>query len=403
MKKRILALVLGAVLLMGLLAGCGTADTTATTEERIDAAFARFDPAETVLTVNGLEVQWDQFFYFLNDELSTFLYYTGGQLPEDFNAALTDDVTIRDYLDSMAESKAVYYAAAHTKAQERGLELTAEQEAALEEYWQQVEESYGDPAALEADLKAGYLSKDLFLYILRCNSEFSTLMDESVGLAGGKLSEDDVKAWAADNGYVTVKHILRMTVNQQDGTALPEEEKADVLAEMEIILAELKELQGEALCARFDELIAEKGEDPGVAANPDGYTFTSGTMVKEFEDAAFALGEYALSDIVETSYGYHILLGLPLNAEGMTMNQDANTGAYMTLRETAANDLFARDVGEWIEEADVVRNEKFADLDYNDLFTVTIETPTDVLIAVGAVAVLMIAAAVIFRKKEKAE
>ena len=49
------------------------------------------------------------------------------------------------------------------------------------------------------------------------------------------------------------------------------------------------------------------GEDPGMTANPDGYLFTKGEMVAEFETAAFALKVGKVSNLVETAYGYHII------------------------------------------------------------------------------------------------
>ena len=115
--------------------------------------------------------------------------------------------------------------------------------------------------------------------------------------------------------------------------------------------------------------MAAESADPGGLANfPAGYTYTAGTMVAAFEEAAFALKDHELSGLVETSYGYHILLGLPLNVDGLTMDQDANTGEYMTLRQSAANDMFTSRLVEWIDTAEIVWSEGFEELDLNTVF-----------------------------------
>lgn len=101
--------------------------------------------------------------------------------------------------------------------------------------------------------------------------------------------------------YVRAKHILIMATGENDTEAL--------------LLAE--ELYERAMNGEdFDALITEYGEDPGMAANPDGYVFTRGEMVKEFEDMAFSLDIGAISEPVKTAYGYHIIARLPLPEDG---------------------------------------------------------------------------------------
>ena len=62
----------------------------------------------------------------------------------------------------------------------------------------------------------------------------------------------------------------------------------------------------------FDSLIKEYGSDPGMENYPEGYIFTKGEMVEEFENAAFALKDGEVSEIVESPYGYHIIKKEPL-------------------------------------------------------------------------------------------
>ncbi|RUP28991.1 MAG: peptidylprolyl isomerase [Curvibacter sp.] len=70
------------------------------------------------------------------------------------------------------------------------------------------------------------------------------------------------------------------------------------------ILAELKG------GANFAELAKAKSDDPGSAARGgDLGLFGRGKMVKPFEDAAFALKNPGdLSDIIESQFGYHVLV-----------------------------------------------------------------------------------------------
>jgi len=66
---------------------------------------------------------------------------------------------------------------------------------------------------------------------------------------------------------------------------------------------------------KFDQLIEDFGEDPGMEQNPDGYVFTDGEMVAPFENAVKALPVGGISQPVESDYGYHIIMRMPLPEE----------------------------------------------------------------------------------------
>lgn len=70
--------------------------------------------------------------------------------------------------------------------------------------------------------------------------------------------------------------------------------------------ATLKELRAGA---DFAELAKQRSDDKGSAANGGnlGQWLIRGQLVKPFEDAAFALEPGALSDVIKTDYGYHII------------------------------------------------------------------------------------------------
>ena len=80
----------------------------------------------------------------------------------------------------------------------------------------------------------------------------------------------------------------------------------------------------------FDVLIATYGEDPGMQGNPDGYTFTAGVMVPEFEQATRELAIGEISDLVRSQFGFHIIKRVepnPDNVMGDPSGDDELLGA----------------------------------------------------------------------------
>lgn len=129
-----------------------------------------------------------------------------------------------------------------------------------------------------------------------------------------------------DAAYISAKHILVIPDEEADSTVAQQE----ALAIATGLLSQIKGSNDPE--AKFDELMNEYSEDPGLANYPDGYTFKEGDMVTEFYEAALALEEGEVSEPVKSSNGYHIIMRIPL----LQADKDANR---TTAISTAINEM----------------------------------------------------------------
>lgn len=166
-----------------------------------------------------------------------------------------------------------------------------------------------------------------------------------------------------DKNYFKAKHILKLTVNQETNEALTDEEKKNAKGNIEKILKDVKN------GADFDETMKNESEDPGSQSQPDGYVFTEGDMVTEFYEGTKALEIDEISDVIETSYGYHVIKRLALTDEDYTNNADSVKSAYQ-------NDAFKKIIEEESAKVKIyVDYEKL--LNINDVFYVTVSQTQD--------------------------
>lgn len=148
-----------------------------------------------------------------------------------------------------------------------------------------------------------------FLEVQGVGDEFIDKLIESgaakTKLFSDALSDEEAKEYF-DNNYYRAKHILISTRDSATQAELDDAQKAQKKALAEELLERAK--GGED----FDAMVSEYSEDPGSAAKPDGYFFTDGTMVEEFQETtkSLGMGEFGLC---ETTYGYHIIQRLPLD------------------------------------------------------------------------------------------
>ena len=156
------------------------------------------------------------------------------------------------------------------------------------------------------------LSREGYDRVQRASALYQAFYDAYATPGTALYADDDVlHAYAAGAGWITADHILLMTVDPTTREPLDEATVAEKKALAADLLARLR--ASDDPLATFDALADEYGEDPGRAANPQGYTFTHGTMVEPFDAAARALGENEISDVVESEYGCHIILRRPLD------------------------------------------------------------------------------------------
>ena len=99
---------------------------------------------------------------------------------------------------------------------------------------------------------------------------------------------------------VTASHILLMYKGSSRSTA--SRSKAEALASIEALGQEIAEGADFAALARTHS-DCPSGEDGG-----DLGAFSPGMMVPEFDKAAFALGVGEVSGVVETAFGYHLIM-----------------------------------------------------------------------------------------------
>jgi foldase protein PrsA len=99
---------------------------------------------------------------------------------------------------------------------------------------------------------------------------------------------------------VRARHILFKTIDENN-QPISDEKKAEVKTKAEEVLAKVK--AGED----FATLAKEYSEDPGSKDKGGEYTFKRGVMVPEFEETAFSMKDGEVSEIIETSFGYHII------------------------------------------------------------------------------------------------
>lgn len=289
-------------------------------KEQIEAKVAKNEnDSKVITTLDGYEVTYSEYRYYYMNYVKQFASYYGSDFMDNEERAAEFDT----YFGEAIKMNGLVYNAAKAA----GLGLTQEEfdtliAAVYDDVCAQYSAEGLDPQTLLDEQY--YISPYYLMFNEVVYNLYQKLYDAEYGVGGEKYEQ--IKTEALDyfnaNGYMRAKHILLQFPTNEDGSEVTEEQKAEVYAKMQEILAKAK--NGED----FDALVAEYNEDPGMNTYTGGYYFGEGQMVQEFEDATKALAENEISDIVETPYGYHIILRLPLDDESIATSDKFSELAY---------------------------------------------------------------------------
>ena len=365
--NKLLCAGLAGALLLGGLTGCTSPSpdpTPAGTPAADDIAYqAAGITRDTVLfTADGEAVVADEYLYWLLNAIAQ--AKNSGYLADD--TAWEEEISgtpTSDYLKQWALDNSKLYAVAMHQVNEEGITLTQEDQdsitsqmdsmaSTLEMYYGVTLQEYLDQQCIS---QAAY--QKLAYEIPMLVSELQTKYKDA-----GELdpTDEDMQKMIEEEGIYSCKHILLTFPENEDGSAATDEQKAETKAQADALLAEIQ--GAEDPIAAFETAMNEKsqdGRDPETNElyKPEGYTFLadgslvdgSGSLVTSFVQAGAALSEGEISQPVESSYGYHILLGQSAD--------NADT------RAVYPNYAMNQRIDQWMEEAKVETTAAYDALD----------------------------------------
>lgn len=321
-----------------------------------------------IMIINGHSV-YEKDFKYAAQQYKTELESYAGEIT-DLSAEMGEGVTYGEYIIAMAENWFKYAEAVKSQAIRLGVALDEEDEKTIDALWKQKCEKAGSEEAYLAYLEENGCSREMDEYIEQTEILSGKCFTAMYGQLGSNLSDEDCAEKTAEDGYIMAKHILIRTLNE-DGNELSEEEKQAALTRAENLLEILESCKPEDIYEKFDELMENNSEDDGLSSYPDGYLFQEGDMEEGFYNAAAALKEGQYSGIVETSYGYHIILRIPVNYDVVPIAYSAYTSmgyGNLTLRYITADSMFQANINSWTERVEITDTEGLDNLDASELF-----------------------------------
>lgn len=366
--NRVLSLALAAALLVSLCACSDTPDADPTPSPSAEASpFAEASPSPDSLTVdtsvedltlatmgipgdfelfsvNGNPVRACLYMYWL-------AYYMSYLESMGYPLDLENNPDLAEFLKSDSLNTCIQYGLIEAKMDELDCTLSQDLQDSLDNNISMYKIMLGEEAFNETLRQSG-LDYESY-YLLNAVSYYATALQQQ--LFPDKPSADELAAYIQENDILYAKHILFLTVDPTTNQPLEADKVAEQKSAAEDVLKQLQ--NSDDLRTEFDSLMFLYSEDSGLTSNPNGYIFTANEMVEAFESATRSLEFGQISDLVESPFGYHIILRL----DPATDTDDVAASCQSAKMDDQ--------ITAWLEESEIVLSDEFETLDISDFYT----------------------------------
>ncbi|MDD2236744.1 MAG: peptidylprolyl isomerase [Kiritimatiellae bacterium] len=284
-------------------------------------------PPETVIAVvNGEEIKQEN----VNAEIAK-MFPNAGQIPPAQLAQMQAQMNER-VLETLIVKKLLL-----DEANKENIEVNPDQ---INETIEKIRESLPPGTSLNEQLAKANMTEESFRTVLAEDLRISNLMKAKLDIEA-EPSDEDLQAFYNENPQmferpesVKASHIL-VKIDPEDDDAAKAEKKSKLEALREKILGG----------GDFAEAAKEASDCPSSKQGGDLGTFQRGQMVPAFEEAAFTQEIGTVGEVVETQFGYHIIM--------VTDHMDAGKVSFDEAKEAIAKQIQNKKgrtaVGDYIE------------------------------------------------------
>ncbi len=307
---------------------------------------------ETVMSLDGQKISINMYRLWLSRVKGNY----GGDDSDIWNKTSDDGKTYNEIFTGYVRQNAMTFISAMHEFDRLGLKLPESEIKAIDKTMETMlnERADGNKSTLNSELSLYGVNYDILREVYIIEAKLAYLKDHLYGTNGIETISDNLKNEYYKNNYVRIKQIFLYTANKpvtddegnyvfgEDGYVKTQdftnEEIEQQRKKADQIMTSLASGQD------FELLMNAQNEDSAAEEYPSGYYFTkTAQYVEEVIDAAFELEENGFEK-VESEYGIHIIIRLPLEENGYSLS--SNKDFFTDFEESLETEVFTAKLAE---------------------------------------------------------